>query len=451
MNPFTVIIEAGLMLLILFAPFAFGSVPLWANTVVELTVLGLLFVWVIKMIREGEFAFPGTGLNLPVALFLGLVIFQMIPIGTALLGIISPATNRFYIDSFMALGNAAEFSGLSSTITLNSYATKVEFWRMLSYLGAFYLVIANIRTPRQIHRMISVIIVVGFLLALFGLIQYLSWNGKVFWVYEYPKGGNPFGSFINKNNYAGFINMIIPLALAFSLYAKDKGIKFLFAFMALLMAITVFLSMSRGGVFSFFASMTFMGGMLIFVKRGLGNRSLLLIAVAFGATLILYLVLIGMDPVVDRLSTLTSSETYNRDLRLPVWASTLDIIKDYPLFGTGFGTFESVFPGYRPIDVSYLHWRDAHNDYLQLLSDTGIAGFLIVTSFFVIFFKRTLRVFTCGRFEDMNFFILSLMGSVVAFLFSIIFTFNTHIPASAFLFAVILALTLRLDMAKERN
>lgn len=450
MNPFTVIIEAGLMLLILFAPFAFGSVPLWAYTIIELAVLTLLFVWAIKMIREGELIFPRTGLNLFVALFLGLVIFQMIPIDTALLSVISPGTSRFYYDTYGAVGSETGFEGLSSTITLNAYATKAEFWRMVAYLGAFYLIIGNIRTASQAKRLIFVITAMGFLLALFALIQYLAWNGKVYWIYDYPKGGSPFGPFINKNNYAGFINMIIPLTLAFSIYVKDKGAKFLFAFMALLMTITVFLSMSRGGVFSFLASMIFMGSMLLIVKRSLVSLSLLLIAGAFCIALILYLALIGMDPVVERLSTLASGETYNRELRWGVWASTFQIIGDYPLFGSGFGTFESVFPAYRSIDVSYLHWRDAHNDYLQLLSDTGIAGFLIVASFFLIFFKRTLRAFTSRGLEGTNIFILALMGSVVAFLFSIIFTFNTHIPASALLFAVILALTVNFGADKAR-
>lgn len=449
MNPFTIIIEVGLALLILLTPFAFGSVPLWAFTFMELVILFIVLVWVLKMINDGELSFPRTPLNLSILLFLALVIFQIIPLPQSLLNIISPATGRFYYDTHNAIV-AGEPVGLivprlSGTVSLNPYATKGELIRLLAYMGAFFIVIGNVMTRAKLRRLLIVITATGFLVALFALIQHFTWNGKVYWFYEYTLGGGPFGPFINKNNFAGYINLIIPVTLAMSIYEKDKAKKTLFAFMALVMALAIFLSMSRAGVIAFMGSMAFMGGMLFLLRRQFSQKLVFFIPALFLFSVIIYLAFIGMEPVVERLSTLTEKATYNRELRWGVWASTIEVIKDYPVLGTGLETFETLFPGYRSLEASRLHWRDAHNDYLQLAAETGVIGLLIVLSFFIIFFRQALRALLHKKTANGQL-IIGLLASVVAFLLSIVFTFNSHIPATALLFSVICALVVKLTM-----
>jgi O-antigen ligase len=450
----TIIIEAGLALLILFTPFAFASAPLWAYTSMELLVLVIVFAWVLRMAREGELSFPKTPLNISILLFLALVIFQIIPLPESLLNIISPATGRFYYDTLSASGSG-ELSGvatvrLAGTISLHPYTTKVELLKVISYLGCFFLVIGNLNSRGQLRRLLVLIMITGFLLALFAIIQHFTWNGKIYWIYDYVKGGTPFGPFVNKNNFAGYINMIIPLTLIVTLHERNNSLKAIFAFMALVMTIAVFLSMSRGGVLSFFGSMIFLVTMLFSLRREYSRRLLFIFPAIFFFALIIYLVFIGINPVVERLATLSEKATYSGEIRWTVWASTIDIIKDYPFFGTGLETFESVFPGYRSLEASILHWRDAHNDYLQLIAETGIVGFLIALSFFVIFFARAFR--TVFSTETMVFgrILPGLLASVVAFLISNIFTFNSHIPAVALLFSIICAIVVKITMSDKR-
>ncbi|MEE9542396.1 MAG: O-antigen ligase family protein [Thermodesulfobacteriota bacterium] len=448
-KPFAIIIEAALAALILFTPFAFGAAPLWAYTFMELTVLFIVTVWVIKMISEGELKFPRTPLNLFILLFLILVIFQIVPLPEFLLNIISPATGQFYDDTYKAIAAGLPSGSiaprLASTVSLNPYATKAEFIKFLAYLGTFFIVIANFNSRARLRRLLIVIVATGFLLALFALIQYFTWNGRVYWFYDYIKGGSPFGPFINKNNFAGYINLIIPLALAMTFYEKDKAVKILFAFMALVMTGALFLSMSRGGSLAFLGSMAFMGFLLFFTRQGQGRRLAFVIPGIFLVVVFFFLASVGIDPVVERLSTLTSSATYTRQVRWTVWASTIQIIKDYPVLGTGLETFETVFPAYRSPQVWNLHWRDAHNDYLQLLAETGFIGFLIALSNFVIFFRLAFRkVFAReGKGGQLT---AWLLGSVVAFLLTIVVTSNSHIPATVLLFSVICAIVVRLAM-----
>ena len=449
MTPLKIIIEVLFALLILLTPFAFGSVPLWAYTFMELALLLIIFLWVIRMVFEGELAIPKSPLNISILLFVLLVVIQIIPLPEALLNIISPATGRFYSDTLGALG-AGHSVSLTNTLSLNTYATRVELFRLFAYLGCFFFVIGNFTATAQIRRLIIVIIVTGFLLALFAIVQHLTWNGLIYWVYEYPMGGNPVGPFTNKNNFAGYMNMIIPLSLIMSIYERDKAIKIIFAFMALVMTVALFLSMSRAGVFTFMGSMLFMASMLFITRRSHAQRLLFLAPVLLLFFVILFLVFVGIDPVIERLSTLGDKATYSRELRWTVWASTIEIIKDYPLFGTGLESFETVFPGYRSLEAAGLHWRDAHNDYLQLLAETGIIGFLIVCSFFVIFFMRSVRTLLLHERDDCRF-ALGPLASVVALLLSIIFTFNTHIPANALLFSVICALVVSLTMVDRRD
>jgi O-antigen ligase len=451
---FDTVIETGLIFLIVFTPLAFGAVHIWAYTIMELTVLFLVTVWLIKMIvAEGKIRIPKTPLNIPVILFICLILFQLTPLPEAVLNIISSNTQHFYTETYKAVipdqptGHPAV--QLSNTISLYPYATKTELLKILTYIGVFFLIIGNIFTDRQKNRLLTAIIATGFLLAVFGLIQYFTWNGKIYWFRELTHGGSPFGPFINRNNFAGYIILIIPVALATLMVRRDKSIKILFGFMTVVMATALFLSLSRGGIFAFLGAMGTMVLLLLFLRYEGGSKKGLLIVGGFLISLLLYLAYIGIDPVIDRVATLTEKETYLEQVRWVVWNATAEIVRDYPFVGTGLDTFEAVFPRYQPLEVSGLRWLDAHNDYLQFMAETGIVGSLIALTFFILFFKRIFSSLNNSEPRIQNYLLIGLLSSVVVFLLSIMFTFNTHIPANALLFAVILSMAVKLST--ERN
>jgi O-antigen ligase len=199
------------------------------------------------------------------------------------------------------------------------------------------------------------------------------------------------------------------------------------------MATALFLSLSRSGIFAFLGAMAFMGFLILCTRFEGGSKKGVLIIGSFLVALFVYLVYIGIDPVIDRVATLKEKETYLQEERWVVWNATAEIVRDYPLVGTGLDTFEAVFPRYQPLEVSGHRWLDAHNDYLQFLAETAFSSL------------------NSPEPRTQNYLLIGLLSSVVGFLLSIIFTFNTHIPANALLFAVIFAMIMKLSAVKEKK
>lgn len=440
--------------MIVFTTVAFGAVHLWAYSVMELTVLFLVALWIIKMIlTEGRARLPRTGLNIPIILFICLVLLQLVPLPDAVLDIISPSTQELYAETYKAVnpGQPSDDATLqlNGSISLYPYATRTELLKVLSFIGVFYLIVGNIATREQKNMLLTAIIATGFFISVFAIVQHFTWNGKIYWFKELTGGGSPFGPFINKNNFAGYVNLIIPVALGTLMARRDKGIKVLIGFATIVMATALFLSLSRGGIFAFFGAMVTMAVSLLFLSREGGSKKGLLVLGSFLVTVLLYLVFIGMDPVIDRLVNLTEKEVYVLDNRWLVWSAATGIIRDYPLLGTGLDTFEAVFPRYQSLEVSGVRWLDVHNDYIQFMAETGIVGSIMALSFFGLLFRKIFYSLKSPNPGTQKYLLAGLLSSSVGFLLSIIFTFNTRIPASALLFAVILALSVKLTAVEE--
>lgn len=452
---FDAVIEAGLIFLIVFTPFAFGAVELWAYTIMELVVLLLVAVWVLKMVViEREIRLPRTSLNLPIILFICLVFLQLLPLPEALLKIFSPGAQNVYSQTLISISAnqlTASHEVLSSgTVSLNTYATKTELLKILTYIGVFFLIVGNINTDRQKNRLIAAVIATGFVLSVFGIFQSLTWNEKLYWMRELTYGGNPFGPFVNKNNFAGYITMIIPLSLAMLFVKRVAGIRFLLGFAVVVMGTALFMSLSRSGGVAFFGAVCFMGLLLMLSMREYSDRKRVAFIIgSFLVALSFYLLLVGIDPVVERFSTLTEKGTYIRELRVPVWTATVGMIKDFPIVGIGLASFESVFTAYRPVEASGTRWLYAHNDYLQLIAETGFAGTIIALMFLARFFGACLASFMDSVSSYEKFLLIGLVSSAIGFMLSITFTSSTHIPAVALLFVVILAMAVKLSGQKD--
>ncbi|MCX5641979.1 MAG: O-antigen ligase family protein [Candidatus Omnitrophica bacterium] len=126
------------------------------------------------------------------------------------------------------------------------------------------------------------------------------------------------------------------------------------------------------------------------------------------------------------------------DQRILVWQSTLKIFRDFPIIGTGLGTFASIFPAYRSEDIIKKVFSFAHNEYLQLLSEVGIVGFLIFFVGFAVFFFRTIK--QLFRRHDRTAVALTsagLAGLCAGFVHALV-DFPFRVPANGLLLALIL-------------
>ena len=157
--------------------------------------------------------------------------------------------------------------------------------------------------------------------------------------------------------------------------------------------------------------------------------------------------MIGLDAVISRFFAV--SEGFKN--RWEIWANTLQIIKDFPLMGSGLGTFTQVFPAYRSFHIEGLVTH-AENDFLQLVSEAGLVGTGLLTIAFLFLFYRVFSGIRKLSPEDSRRYIgIGGLVGILALLIHSNVERNIQVPANAFLFLVILALVLKVSTQKTES
>ncbi len=403
------LIESCLVFLIIFTTLAYGAVQPWSIAIFEITAALMLLFWILKVFVNGKFEFVHNPLTPFICLFI------------------------LYIFLQLSLSRYATYDVLHTIPgSIYAYATKTEFLKVISYSVIFLVVLNTIKTRQQINRILSVVIAVGFLTSIFFIMRYF--------------GANAPRSIINPDHYSAYLGMIIPLALGFlfvrhqtcdirdTIFAKQ----ILLLFCVIVMSTALFFTMSRGGMFSFIAALLFMAG-LVLTRKSIKKKGWILSAVAI--FIILTIIWLGATPVVERILSV-KVEITSRYFggRLPIWQGTLEIIKDSPILGTGFGTFNYIFPKYEPERLAN-HYTYAHSDFLELLSEVGIAGFSIFLLGLFAFAVHTFRHFRKRRNLYVIGMSIGIFGSLMNIFIHSFADFNLHIPAIAILVTIILALS----------
>ncbi len=429
----SIIIQIGLIGLLVFTPLAFGSVEVWSRSVLEWTAFGLAGLGLIEVgFRRDPLGIrPWLGpiaLWVLVGLFMTLVLIQwIIP------------TSRY------------------------PYGTRRALLLGMAYLSIFGLVIAYFREPREIQRLTMALILIGFGVALLGILQKYAWNGKVLWIREVRDSGAAFGPFINRNHFAGYMEMMIPLAVGYSVAAisnnpgkgptawkrmidrltSESANQFaLLFFMVVVMSVSLVLTLSRAGIVSFLTALILVG-MILWIDRARKRWALLpAVIVSF---LLVSLTWFGIGPIVDRLQTLFHlPEDASLQGRVEVWRDTAALVSDFPVTGAGLGAFGAAFPAYKtgPEQIVFDH---AHNDYVQLLAETGWVGFGLAIAGILISAGMIISGLIRRRNPRARGLLMGAATGLLAMLVHGINDFNFHIPSNALMFSVILGLALNLS------
>lgn len=419
--------EGSLVAIVVLSSLLFGAVEEWSMGIVGI-LTSVTFIFFITKLRDfGNEDFAPGGIIFFALLLFSYPLFQMIPLPLSLLGAIH--------------GNLKEIVTISPGVTpgfhsisVYPFATEMELSRLFIYLMVFFMAAFGLRDDHGLYTVIKALIVFGFILGLFGIIQHATWNGKLYWFRELTHGGSPFGPFVNKNHFAAFIGMIIPLSFGVALSTRSLEKKVLYLFFGVVMAIALFFSLSRGGIISFFAGILVFSSLIF--ARGASKRKLIPVFL-FVSVLALYLLFLGISPIVGRF---TSSEVSQYD-RLIAWKGTLAAFKHFSVFGSGFGTFQYIFKIYQPEGL-YLIWDHAHNDYLELLLELGIAGSIVVVLFLFSVARTIMRIEWAGR---KTYTAAALLSSLTTIAVHSIVDFNLHIPSNAILFFLVLGLAVSMS------
>jgi len=133
----------------------------------------------------------------------------------------------------------------------------------------------------------------------------------------------------------------------------------------------------------------------------------------------------------------------NSSQRILVWKDCIHIIKDFPLFGSGLGTFKYIYPLYKENLKIAVDYHYAHNDYIHLLVETGFIGFSCLMTGLIILFKdamKFLKYNTQTRNSYGYFITLGALTGIVSILVHSLADFNLHIPSNALYFTTMIGI-----------
>ncbi|MCU1285743.1 MAG: O-antigen polymerase [Acidobacteriales bacterium] len=385
--------------LLLFGPLAFGAVEPWSIAVLQAGATLLFLLWCARQYLARAIALNPSPLYLPMASFATVVVAQWI-----------------------------------FRITCYANATTTEASNYYVFAILIFIAIQLFASESRLRTFAVVIVCFGFALALFAILQNLTSDGLLYWVRR-PRFVSPiYGPYVNRNHYAGLMEMLAPvgLALCFS-RLFSIAMRALFGFAALVMGATIFLSGSRGGSSAFIAEMIFFALLSSSLKK---SRRFHWGVAAFFLALVAFLFWIDLASVFDRWSGMQDELQAGR---LAIARDCLKMFAQRPLLGWGLGTFPTIYPQFRSFYTDFFI-NQAHNDYLQILVETGLLGGIAMLWFIANLYRSCL-----GRLRNSHASIgstvrLAAITGCTGLLIHSAADFNLHIPANAAMFYVLCAI-----------
>ena len=408
--------ERGILLLVLatlvFAPLALGAVDTWAFLIVQTLAVAIGLVWLLRIWagHEPKLLWP--------------------PLSWAVLAFVLYAVARYFIADI-------------------EYVARLELIRVGLYAFVFLAVISNLYDQDAAETITYTLTVVAVAASMYAVFQFCHHSYQV-WGISNPYIGRGSGTYINPDHFAGFLELVLPLTAAFLLAGRIGVLTRVllgYAVLAILAGLTV--TFSRGGWIAAGAGLLLLLGFLL-LHRNHRLRALLALLVLLGgggyfATHVLSNTVTYMRRVAKPDDA--GPKVLDTQSRLDMWSATIRIWQDYPLWGVGPGHFDYRFREYRP-ERFQLRPEHAHNDYLELLADWGVAGGLIVLGGVGIFIFGLGSTWPHIRREESDFgtamssryaFYLGAVCGLFALAVHSLVDFNLHIPANALAGVVVLA------------
>ncbi len=453
-----------LLAVVYFAAIFFAGAHLWSRSVLVLAIYVAFSAAMLITIAGGSrsaapFRIMFDPASIAGLLFLIWTAVQLTPLPPGVLDFLSPQTLSLW-DSTRIVGGKPPFSiSLYPYMTANSLAFSLAV--LLFYWSALY----GLDDRRHMATVITGLIVLGNLEALYGMVQLVAGMPYALWWRKTAYETVATGTFIDRNHLAGFLSMLICLTIGyiwattrdarhhrrrrrffdrFKLWTGSLGTRGLVLVLSVVLMTAALLSTaSRGGALSLMGGMIFMFG-LVFTRYFKRGKTAVFIVVLF--TAFIYAGYIASDRVLERFQFFSS----DLENRLALARTTLTMGEDFPNTGSGLGTFEFVFPRYQKTSIESLV-DYAHNDWVQLFAETGWPGFLILGGGFLWFMAAC---FIQWRKRHNPFSVgigLGGMGAFVTIALHSLSEFNLHMPANALLLALLAALLYLALHSESRN
>jgi O-antigen ligase len=386
--PSLIVLCALLMLGVL----AFGAVETWAISMLEISAALLFLATVVRTVGFSADRVKWNPLYAPMAGFAAVAAIQLV-----------------------------------LNLTAYRYETLLVSLEYCAY-GMLAFAATQIAGGERSSRVLVLIFgIFGSAVALFAICQNLTSSLRIYWLRMPTTDASIFGPYVNHDHYAGLMEMLTPLALVLSLSTLVRGgQRIIAAFAAVLMAGSIVLSLSRGGAISLIAELLLLSFMVFRTQKGAPALSRMVMLLG---AMLAFLGLVGSPVMWRHLGHLQDT------LRLDILRDSLRMFVRKPVLGWGLGTFQNVYPGFRSF-YSQFFINAAHNDYVQVLVETGLAGFACAVWFIITLYRNGLRRFGSAEQNWQDVLRVATLVGCTGILVHSLYDFNLQVPGNAALFYV---------------
>lgn len=449
---------ATLVALAILTPWAAGGVDPAFTRGIAVASLAAALVAVALDARSGTPAFAAMTLDersgapapasLPLwplgALWL-VAALQLVPLPSALLRVVASGPAGVWCPSVPEA--AAVLGDGLRPISLHPEATRR--WLALA-TGIVTLALAAVpalRERRLLLRAALAIVANGVLLTLYALVARLVFGNKLYGIWSVPTVA-PFGPFVNKNHFAGYVELTALLAVGLAAglasearrgpdalsWIESRRARWVIAAWgaAAILVLAVPVSLSRGGVVSLSAGLAAFAALRLWprLERRFAPKRVL-VAAAAALVVVAGLVAVLPDEARARVLTLTGvTSEESGSFRLGVWRDTLRLVASSPWLGSGLGAYEDALPRFKTV-AGHLAVEHAENDYLELLAEGGLAAGLSVALVAVLLLRSGARAATRAHERLPRALAAGALAGLIALTAHSAFDFNLHIPSNA--------------------
>lgn len=441
--------EAALFCLLLLAPLPFGSVQPWAWAL-------LLFLAGISLAllstadwRQGLHIFQFFPYPRLLAVLGSLTLLQLIPMPTFILERIAPATARVYE---LAQSTAIRTTDWHS-LALDRGRAFESFSKGVLYLIAFLLALRLSRRLQTARRVLLLLVGAGSFNSAFGIYDRFTESGYVLWWQRPAFTPRLSGTYVNPDHFAGLLAMALPAAVSLAVMGSQQAavpaswraryinlltnptvpFRTLATFLAVLIAVGLIGSLSRGGCLAASSGLVIVFAGLYRI-RSVQWWSIILCILLFAC--IAWAGPVAGRKLLSRYQAFSTEVDQSRPGRLRFIRSGVQIIGDFPLFGTGGGGFHCIFPRYDPEVGRRLRVDHVHCDVLESCVEFGIpAAVLLIWGISAVALGAWRRVPSLPESPEV---LLGALGGACSLAVHSLFDFNLRIPANAVWFFVLL-------------
>lgn len=390
------LLRIGLCALLAFCVLALGAVEVWSVSVMEIGAAALFVWWALITCLDSGASVYWNPLNGPVLGLLAIGALQLLFHGTAY-----------------------------------PFLTRVMLLKLAAYFLVLFLVAQAFRERKDLYRLAWFLMGFGFLVSLLAIIQHFTSASEIYWLSDLKIEGEPFGPYVNRNHFAGFVELTLPTGLAMMAFRGLKRDIFPLAILLTVVPVTaLMLSASRGGIIGFSLEIVVLVLLARSRKAWQGQRATVAAIVALVA--VGAVAWVGISRAVERFSE-TSIHDVTLGRRASMFRGAAHIFRDHPIKGTGLGTMIDVFPAYEPAYDGKLI-DHVHDDYIEGLAETGLLGGICGALFLWMLYQEARKNFAAEQGHFSRAIHAGAIMAVTGLLLHSFVDFNLQIPANALLF-----------------